>query len=164
MSDAPTPAAINAAAGPGSAPPAQTPQQPAAPPESSRPPVPHQPPLARATKIVLVAVLGTGWAIALGLLFWAALYHANPAVRGTVVGYEVTSDRSVVVRYEIVRKAGVTAQCVIRARAADGSEVGRRLIVIPDGPDLRIARTEVLATTSRAITGEIQECRAAPGR
>ena len=164
MNDAPTPAAINAAAGPGSAPPAQTTGQPASPPTPPRSPAPNPPPLARATKIVLIAVLGAGWAIALGLLFRAALYHVNPAVRGTVVGYEVTSDRSVVVRYEIVRKAGVTAQCVIRARAADGSEVGRRLIVIPDGPDLRIARTEVLATTSRAITGEIQECRAAPGR
>ncbi|MCI0685850.1 MAG: DUF4307 domain-containing protein [Sporichthyaceae bacterium] len=125
----------------------------------------HQPPpLRRGTKIALVLVLGLGWAIALSWLIWAALYHANPAVRGTLVGYEVTSDRSVAVRYEIVRKAGVTAECVIRSRAADGSEVGRRLIVIPPGPDRRIARTEVLTTTGRAITGEIRECRAAAGR
>lgn len=120
-------------------------------------------PRGRGTKIALVIDIGVAWAIALTWLIWAAWYHANPAVRGTLVAYRVTSDHSVEVRFEIVRKPGVTAQWVLGARAADGSEVGRRLIIISPESGRHIARVEVLATTSQAINGELRECRAAPG-
>jgi hypothetical protein len=88
--------------------------------------------------------------------------HHRPAA-GYVARYGVTSRRAVAVRYGIVRRAGVIAR-VIRARAADGSEVRRRLIVIPGDPDRRIARTDVLTMPGRAVTGQLRECRAAPGR
>ncbi len=117
----------------------------------------YGPPASRRTKIVFAAVLGAGWAIALGLLLWIALHHSNPSVRGTLLGYEVTSDRSVEVRFEVWRKPDVTAQCVVRARNAEGVEVGSRVIKIPPG-ERQVVLTEVLETRARAISGELLRC------
>ncbi len=114
-------------------------------------------PRGRLITIICVALVS---AAALAALFWIALYHANPAVRGTLLGYEVTSDRAVEVRFEVWRKQGVTAQCVVRARNAEGVEVGSRVITIPAG-EHRVEETVVLETRSRAITGELKDCREA---
>lgn len=114
-------------------------------------------PASRRTKIVFAVMLGVGWAIALGLLLWIALHYSNPSVRGTLLGYEVTSDRSVEVRFEVWRKPGVTAQCVVRARNAEGVEVGSRVITIPPG-ERQVVLTEVLETRARAISGEFLRC------
>lgn len=114
-------------------------------------------PRGRLITIICVALVS---AAALAALVWIALYHANPPVRGTLLGYEVTSDRAVAVRFEVWRKQGVTAQCVVRARNAEGVEVGSRVITIPAG-EHRVQETVVLETRSRAITGELKDCREA---
>jgi Domain of unknown function (DUF4307) len=109
------------------------------------------------TMIICVTIIA---AAALTGLLWIALYQANPPVRGTLLGYEVTSNRAVEVRFEVWRRPGVTAQCVVRARNAEGVEVGSRLIIIPAG-ERRVIRTEVLETRSRAVSGELKDCRQA---
>jgi Domain of unknown function (DUF4307) len=109
------------------------------------------------TMIICVTIIA---AAALTGLLWIALYQANPPVRGTLLGYEVTSDRAVEVRFEVWRRPGVTAHCVVRARNAEGVEVGSRLIIIPAG-ERRVIRTEVLETRSRAVSGELKDCRQA---
>jgi hypothetical protein len=116
--------------------------------------------MTRRGKIIVVIVVAVVSAAALGVLVWIALYQANPPVRATLLGYEVTSDRAVEVRFEVWRKPGVTAQCVVRARNAEGVEVGSRLIIIPAG-ERRVVRTEVLETRSRAVSGELRDCREA---
>jgi Domain of unknown function (DUF4307) len=117
-------------------------------------------PMSRGTKIGLVSVVAVAVALALSALVWIALQHANPPVRGTLLGYEVTSDRSVEVRFEVWRKPGVTAQCVVRARNAEGVEVGSRVIIIPAG-ERQVVLTEVLETRARAVSGELQRCQEA---
>lgn len=111
-------------------------------------------------KIIMIICVTLVAAAALTGLLWIALYQANPAVRSTLLGYEVTSDRAVKVRFEVWRRPGVVAQCVVRARNAEGVEVGSRLIIIPAG-ERRVIRTEVLETRSRAISGELKDCRQA---
>lgn len=117
-------------------------------------------PMSRPTKIALLSLLVIVVTFTLGWLLWVAIYHANPAVRGTLLGYQVTSDRSVEVRFEVWREPGVTAQCVVRARNAEGVEVGSRVIIIPPG-ERRVVLTQVLETRARAISGELQSCRKA---
>jgi len=116
--------------------------------------------MTRRGKITMIICVTTIVVAALIGLLWIGLYQANPAVRGTLLGYEVTSDRAVEVRFEVWRRPGVTAQCVVRARNAEGVEVGSRLIIIPAG-ERRVVRTEVLETRSRAVSGELKDCRQA---
>ena len=116
--------------------------------------------LTRRSKIITIVSVALVSAAALAALLWIALYQANPAVRGTLLGYEVTSDRAVEVRFEVWRKPGVTAQCVVRARNAEGVEVGSRLITIPPG-ERRVVQTVALETRSRAVSGELKDCREA---
>ena len=116
--------------------------------------------MTRRGKITIIIFVTIIAAAALTGLLWIALYQANPPVRGTLLGYEVTSDRAVEVRFEVWRRPGVTAQCVVRARNAEGVEVGSRLIIIPAG-ERRVIRTEVLETRSRAVSGELKDCRQA---
>jgi len=54
--------------------------------------------MTRRGKIIMITCVTIITAAALTGLLWIALYQANPPVRGTVLGYEVTSDRAV--RYD----------------------------------------------------------------
>jgi hypothetical protein len=61
------------------------------------------------------------------------------------------------VTYEVHKPTSWTVTCVIRARGEDGAEVGRKTVTIPPGRSVVVASL-TLATTARAITGEIQDC------
>ena len=81
-------------------------------------------------------------------------------VRGQVRTFEVRSDREVVMELEVAKTAGAMAYCVIRARGADGLEVGRDIAVVDaEGTDERVARgTFVLRTSDKANTAELAGC------
>ncbi len=112
---------------------------------------------------VLAVVLGTlfvGLLVAIGV----ALYnrYGGEQVRGRVVSFDIQSDARVVLDVEVSKSAGGTAYCVVRARGRDGAEVGRDVAVLDaTGSADRTARgTFTLATTARAVTGELGGCTA----
>jgi Domain of unknown function (DUF4307) len=105
--------------------------------------------------IVIVTALVAG---AVAWLGWAALYHANPSVRATLLRYQVTPPSAVEVVFELVKDEKVAAVCVVRARNSAGEEVGRRTVRIPEGGPQRRVVTETLATRDTAILGEVREC------
>ena len=85
-------------------------------------------------------------------------------VSGAAQSYDVRSDREVAVEVEVSKPAGATAFCLIRARGADGSEVGRDVAPVdPVGTYQTRARgTFSVTTSSRAVTGEVTSCRVEP--
>ena len=109
-------------------------------------------------------------AVVLGLLFigllaavFAALYGrfvGAEDVRGRVISFDVQSDALVVLDVEASKAAGGKAYCVIRARGQNGAEVGRDVAALdPAGSPEKVVRGEFrLATTSRAVTGELAQC------
>ena len=99
-----------------------------------------------------------GVALALGtLLAYVVFRNSEQAVQSANVDFQVLSTRQVVVSYEVDKPAAWTVTCVIRARNADGAEVGRQTITVPAGK--KVVRDHyTLATTDRANTGEIQDC------
>ncbi|MCW2715670.1 MAG: hypothetical protein JWN88_2717 [Frankiales bacterium] len=112
-------------------------------------------------------------AVLLSLLFLALLAaigstlrsrFGGDAVRGQVLGYDVRSDAEVVIDLEVSKSAGRQAYCVVRARGRDGTEVGRDVAVLDAvGSPERTARgTFSLATTARAVTGEVRACTSKP--
>jgi hypothetical protein len=105
----------------------------------------------------LAAVAG---AACLAGTWW--LYQSNlvSAVHYQVLRYDQVTDRQVRVVFEVVKPSGEPAQCVVRARSRDGTEVGREVVDVPAGHegDKSVIVTHVLITTARPVTGEVTGC------
>lgn len=82
-------------------------------------------------------------------------------ITGGVRSYAPMSDSTVSIRLEVSKPAARPGSCLVRARGAQGLEVGRAEVAVPPDP----AGREVtfvdyeLATTSRAVSGELLGCR-----
>lgn len=89
-------------------------------------------------------------------------FAGNPTA--SVVGFTVVSDREVLVRFAVRKQANDRAFCIVRARGFDGREVGRDVAEV--GVDGRLERNVqaefALATTGRAVTGEVAGCASTP--
>jgi len=72
-----------------------------------------------------------------------------------VGGYEVISDTAVRITFEVDTKGTRTGLCRVRARDRSGREAGSAVIEV--GPQRTVSH--LLATTSRAVTGEVSGCR-----
>ncbi|GAC58231.1 hypothetical protein GOHSU_35_00260 [Gordonia hirsuta DSM 44140 = NBRC 16056] len=84
---------------------------------------------------------------------------ADPEVSGSATGHDVLSSNSVAVLYTVNRKNPDEAvACVVRGRAQDGAEVGRREVLIPAGDEVQIGARTVVQTSRPAVIGEVFGC------
>jgi hypothetical protein len=106
------------------------------------------------------AVLGgAGVLVLTGVVGWFALQNSTPQLTATVLGYSVTSDRAVDVRFQVDKSsAAKSAVCTLRARASSGEEVGRVDVPVPAGEKRQVI-TATVKTSGRAINGDVVECR-----
>jgi hypothetical protein len=107
--------------------------------------------------------IGLGAAVvALGVLTAALLtqqYGAGRPYDVTVERFFDISDEQVTVQFSVVVPDGEVAICAVRARARDGSEVGREEVRVAPPPGVtRPVVVHRLATTARPVTGEVQRC------
>ena len=112
---------------------------------------------ARALAVVL-SVLFVGLLVAIGLLLLDRYGTARIALQER--GFEVLSDDAVRVDFTATPPAGETVHCLVRARRADGREVGARFIPVrsPSGRSDPVEVSHTLDTTDRAVTGEVPRC------
>lgn len=113
--------------------------------------------LAVALSILFVAFVGTVVVTLTGRAF-----SGEPAA--SVIGFSVTSDSAVAVRFEVRKQPGGRAFCIVRARGRDGREVGRDVAEVDaDGsPTSQVRTSFTLRTTARAVTGEVEGCTSEP--
>lgn len=128
-----------------------------------RPPGRYDPPsrtLPRALAVLLGALF-LGLLLAIAWLLYSRWAADDLPMRPR--GFEVRSDREVVVEFEVTPPAGGEAWCLVRSRDEPGFEVGREFVRVPAGDDGDAVRVEhVLATTGRAVTGEVPRCVPSP--
>ena len=127
-----------------------------------RPPGRYDPPSRFGQRVVavLLALLFLAVLAAVGSYIWSR--YGGEQVRGQVRGFVIRSDSSLEMDLEVAKTAGAPAYCVLRARGADGREVGRDVAVLdPVGTPETVARgTFVLQTSGRAVTAELAGCTA----
>lgn len=83
----------------------------------------------------------------------------DPEVSGQATGYELLSSDRVAVQYTVNRaNPGDAVVCIVRARAKDGSEVGRREVLIPAGTDIQVGARAELTTSTPPVIGEVFGC------
>lgn len=111
---------------------------------------------------VFLAVTVTALAAAVTIALWERATEER--VTGRVLGYKVLSDSAVRIRLEVSKRPGGQAFCVIRARSADGREVGRDVADVDatGTSDRRQRKTYTLSTTARPVTGELAGCSPQP--
>ncbi|WP_026919467.1 DUF4307 domain-containing protein [Gordonia shandongensis] len=83
----------------------------------------------------------------------------DPEVSGQATGYELLSPDRVAVQFTVNRDDPSQAvACVARARAKDGSEVGRREVVIPGSRETQVGARTIVSTSEPPVIGEIFGC------
>ena len=114
----------------------------------------------------VLAVLLTICFVSLVVLIIGTLMQRafNGEPTANVSGFTVVSDAAVNVRFDVRKKPGSQAYCIVRARGRDGSEVGRDVAAVdPVGSPKESVRTDFeLATTTTAVTGEVAGCSSRP--
>ena len=128
-----------------------------APPESLRyGRAPRAPATGRRAKIAVTAL-----AIAAGLAVAVIGYQrfAGNAVEGEMGAFEVLDDHTVSVTISVTRKdPGTPVVCIVRARAKDGAETGRREILIGPSESKTVQVTTTVASYRQPIMGDIYGC------
>ncbi len=104
-------------------------------------------------------VVGTvGVTLAVALVVWWGWTRTSGAVSPVVTAYEVQSDTSIRVEYDLARPVGVAVDCQVAALDSRKGRVG----VVPDhvpadGPAV-VHRVVTIRTSARAVTGVVQSC------
>lgn len=108
-----------------------------------------------------VAALLTGVVIVAGLAVAVQLYrqYGAPEYQPKVITFKPSDDR-VTIKFQVYKRGGRAAVCIVRARAANGEEVGRAEVDIPAGSPNgdSVTVTYTLATSREPVTGEVVGC------
>jgi hypothetical protein len=109
-----------------------------------------------------MTALVVGLAVVAGSTLWERF--GGERATAQVVDFQVLSDDVVRIDVQVTKPAGAAAYCLLRARGADGAEVGREIVALaaPGTAGETVRREHELATRDRAVTGEAGACSLEP--
>ncbi|MGL4175959.1 MAG: DUF4307 domain-containing protein [Dermatophilaceae bacterium] len=99
-----------------------------------------------------------GTALVLGFAVWWAAASTVGGVRPTVTGYDVESDASIVVEYDLARPEGVAVVCRVSALDGGRGRVGTVEDAVPAAGPASVRRVVRVRTSTRAVTGVVDSC------
>jgi hypothetical protein len=80
-------------------------------------------------------------------------------VKGELSAYRLIDDRTVEVTVGVTRDdPSRPVVCIVRARSVDGSETGRREILVPPSSQATVQVTAIVKTTKPAAVGDVYGC------
>lgn len=80
-------------------------------------------------------------------------------VAGTLAAYHLVDDRTVEVTITVTREdPSQPAVCIVRARSKDGSETGRREVLVPPSTQESVQVTTTVKTSRLAVMGDVYGC------
>jgi hypothetical protein len=101
----------------------------------------------------VVAVVG----VVLAAIVYQRLGRSD--VEGTLAGYQLIDSQTVSVTISVTRKdPSRPVDCILRVRAKDGSETGRREVLVPPSAQTTVQVTTVLKSSKPAVVGDIYGC------
>lgn len=119
-----------------------------------------RPPMPAATRRRIVKILA-GLTILLGLGVSAMGYQRfeRAPVEGKGGAYEVIDDNTVSVTISVTRRdPAIPVACVVRAKAIDSDETGRREILIGPSTERTVQVTTTVKTYKRSFSGDVFGC------
>ena len=91
--------------------------------------------------------------------FLAFRHYASTRAQFNNLDYRVESDTSVLIRFQISLDPGDRAQCLLQARDRNNAEVGSETVAVVGQDESVFTIERHLATTRRAVAGEVLSCR-----
>ncbi len=80
-------------------------------------------------------------------------------VRGELVGFQIVDDETVSVTVKVTRADPARpVVCIVRARAVDGSETGRRELLIGPSSQDTVNVTTTVKSTRPPVVGDVYGC------
>jgi len=102
---------------------------------------------------VLVLAAGVGIAVI------ASQRLGTREVKGELAGYQLVDDETVQVTVTVTRDdPSRPVVCIVRARAIDGSETGRREVLVPPSAHKTVQVTTVVKSSKPPVVGDVYGC------
>lgn len=80
-------------------------------------------------------------------------------VTGELGGYDLVDDETVAVTVSVTREdPSRPVVCIVRARAIDGSETGRREVLVPASSQATVVVTTTVKSTRPPVVGDVYGC------
>ncbi|MEJ7633897.1 DUF4307 domain-containing protein [Aeromicrobium sp.] len=98
--------------------------------------------------------------IALGISFAAWVGFQDEPVKGQLWGYDVKSDRLVMVKVDVIRPEPIAVRCTVYAQAEDHSIIGEKTVDVPASEEEKVRIEIDIETERRAVTGVLRTCEA----
>ncbi|MGH3967992.1 MAG: DUF4307 domain-containing protein [Mycobacterium sp.] len=114
---------------------------------------------AAARRAVVIALAGL--VVVVGVVVAIVGYRrlGSSEVTGTLAGYRVIDDETVSVTITVTRSdPSRPVDCIVRARTSDGSETGRREVLIPPSPTATVSITTIVKSSRPPVLGDIYGC------
>ncbi|MGH3967038.1 MAG: DUF4307 domain-containing protein [Mycobacterium sp.] len=116
--------------------------------------------LSRAGRRRVVIALA-GLVVAAGVVIALVGYQrlGRSDVTGTLAGYRVIDDETVSVTITVTRSdSSRPVDCIVRVRTTDGSESGRREVLIPPSQAATVQVTTIVKSARPPVLGDIYGC------
>jgi hypothetical protein len=107
--------------------------------------------------LIALSVVGVTAGIALAVIGYQRLGHSD--VEGTLAGYRLIDSQTVSVTISVTRKdPSQPVDCIVRVRARDGSETGRREVLVPPATQATVQVTTIVKSSKPPVVGGIYGC------
>lgn len=107
---------------------------------------------------VVLGLLGLAAVVAVVVLGYQRL-GGTGEVKGDLYGYELLNDHTVSVKINVTRSdPSQPAVCIVRVRTKDGSETGRREVLIGPSTSSTVQVTTTLQSSQPPVMGDIYGC------
>ena len=98
-------------------------------------------------------------AVGIGIAVIASQRLGTGEVKGELGGYQLVDDETVQVTVTVTRDdPSRPVVCIVRARSIDGSETGRREVLVPPSAKKTVQVTTVVKTSRPPVVGDVYGC------
>ena len=95
--------------------------------------------------------------VALAVISYRSLGRSD--VEGTLAGYRLVDSQTVSVTISVTRiDPSRPVDCIVRVRAKDGSETGRREVLVPPATQATVQVTAIVKSSKPPVVGDIYGC------
>jgi len=108
-------------------------------------------------RVAAVAVIAVAAGVAVALAGYQRLGRSD--VVGTLAGYQLIDNQTVSVTISVTRTdPSRPVDCIVRVRAKDGSETGRREVLVPPATEATVQVTAIVKSSKTAVVGDVYGC------
>lgn len=118
---------------------------------------PRMSPRSRRRLAIAAAALAVVAGLGVAVLGYQRL--GTSSVSGSLAGYRVIDDETASVTISVTRSdPSRPVDCIVRVKAADGSETGRREVLVPPATQSTVQVTTTVKSSRRPVMADIYGC------